>query len=157
MFVNPHSLDIDPTCRLVAHEALIDSGMGFSGHLGGYHVEMHHVMTRRGLMALSAVHRLWARVSELRKVPGRALMARGAVRSKKSKMPVLVLMTGGAIESRFQRGKVGVAQWACSPNLRLFAFLLEVAHKRGQLFIFDGHALCLSHPELGQRPVVHYG
>ena len=60
MFVNPHSLNIDPTCRLVAHEALIDSGMGFSGHLGGYHVEMHHVMTRRGLYQIrmpGVVHR----------------------------------------------------------------------------------------------------
>ena len=47
--------DIVPRGGLVAQKTLAYVGMRLAGHAGRDHLEMHHVMARRGLMALGTV------------------------------------------------------------------------------------------------------
>ena len=59
MLVPANAADVVPAIRLVAAVALLDAGMLLPGDLLGNHLEVHHVMTRRRLVALGAVRRCW--------------------------------------------------------------------------------------------------
>lgn len=55
MFVPASSLDIVPARGLVALVTLLDSGVRFTRDLCRDHLEVHHVVARRCLVALVAV------------------------------------------------------------------------------------------------------
>ena len=54
MFEKADSLDVVPRGCLMANEALADLGVFLFSDHHGYHFEVHHVVARRGLMALGA-------------------------------------------------------------------------------------------------------
>ena len=56
VLVPSHSSNVVPACRLMAHEALVDFGIFFASNLLRDHPKVFHVVTRRSLMALVAVH-----------------------------------------------------------------------------------------------------
>ena len=55
VFVPSDPPDIGPRGRLMAHEALADVSVWPIRDASRDHVEVHHVVTRRGLVALDAV------------------------------------------------------------------------------------------------------
>ena len=54
VLVETHSLDVIPGGGLVTEEALADFGLFHVRDPHRDHLEMHHVVARRGLMALEA-------------------------------------------------------------------------------------------------------
>ena len=54
VFVKADALDVVPRDRLMAEEALVHFRIGLAGDFHGDHLEVHHVVAGRGLMALGA-------------------------------------------------------------------------------------------------------
>ena len=54
VFVESDSFDVVPRSRLMAEETLVHLRVGFAGDFHGDHLEVHHVVAGRGLMALRA-------------------------------------------------------------------------------------------------------
>lgn len=57
MLIPADAPDVVPRIGLMAEIALLDAGMFLPGDLFGHHLEVHHVMAWRRLMALCAVRR----------------------------------------------------------------------------------------------------
>ena len=104
MFVISNAADIVPGRGLVT--AITLGYVGYSaasgypliflpGDLLRDHVEVHHVMTSRSLVALSAVKRAWCRMLEFSDSPIGCRMALGAIFAEEPKMPVF-----GGVASR---------------------------------------------------------
>ena len=90
--------------------ALLDGGMRLAGYLLGDHVEMHHVVTGRGLVALGAVQRGRGWMTKLRERPGGCGVAGCAVVAEQLEVAVVVLMAHGTIENHLMGGKVRVGK-----------------------------------------------
>ena len=54
VFVEADAFDVVPRRRLMAEEALINLGLFDASGLHRNHLEVHHIMAGRGLMALRA-------------------------------------------------------------------------------------------------------
>ena len=74
-----------------------------SGDFLGNHVEMHHVVTRRRLMTLSAVARCGGRVSKFWNRPRICPVALRAISTEQAKVFVFRPVTTRAIEEGFLR------------------------------------------------------
>ena len=109
MLVIANAFDVVPSRRLVALVTLVDFGDGLAGHLGRNHLKMHHVMARRGLVALGAIRGFWRRMSELWDRPFGRPVALGAVLAEEFEVPILGGMAGRAIQDRLLRGEARMA------------------------------------------------
>ena len=81
-----------------------------SGDLFRNHVEVHHVVARRGLMTLGARLRRGRRVTELGDGPLRCRVARSAIGAEQTYVPVLGLVTCCAVQQRFFGLQIGVGR-----------------------------------------------
>ena len=94
-----------PQGRLMALVTLADFGTRLAGDLG-HHVETHlHIVARRRLVALDAVHGFGRRMPELRDRPLRRPVALGTVLAEERLVPILGGMAGHAIQDRLLRGE----------------------------------------------------
>ena len=75
VFVPSDSFDVVPTGCLMAEETLVDLCVRLSANLLIDHLEMHHVMARRRLMALRAGLRGGGWMAKLRDRPLRRAVA----------------------------------------------------------------------------------
>lgn len=66
----------------MAFETLVDASVRFPGDCGGDHLEVHHVMAGRSLVALGAVTRIAGGVSEIGNGPAVGCMAGRTVSAK---------------------------------------------------------------------------
>lgn len=82
----------------MASIALLDIRVRLTGHLLRDHLEVHHVMAGRRLMALRAIERAGGRVAEFRNRPHRRRVTRGAVVTEQPKVAVVIPMACGAVE-----------------------------------------------------------
>ena len=101
MFVKADSLDVVPRGRLMAEEALADLRVRLARDAHRNHFEVHHVMARRGLMALRAGLRDGRRVAEFRDRPLRRAVALRAVISEQSHVAIFRPVARCAVEQRF--------------------------------------------------------
>ena len=100
--------NIRPGGRAVALEALLDFRVWFAGDLRGHHVEVHHVVTGRRLVALRAVSGLRGGMTKRRNRPHLRAMALRAVTSHESEVGVFVAVARGAVEKCFTTGQAGL-------------------------------------------------
>ena len=157
MLVPSHPLDVVPRSRLMAQVTLIDLGVRLTGDLGRDHLEMHHVVARRGLVALGAVLGGRRGVPELRDRPLRRCVALGTVLAEKLEVPILVGMASGAIQDGLFRGKArmafrSVARWPVSADPVEEVFPHHSVFTDGWVVGFQ-----LAEADPGQRQVVHVG
>lgn len=103
VLVPARSLDVGPGCRLMTLVALVDLRMRLPRDLLGNHVEVHHVMTRRCLMALRTVHGSGRGVAEPRDRPLCRQVALGAILTEEIEVAIVVGVTGRAVQERFCR------------------------------------------------------
>ena len=54
MLVKADAFDVVPRGGLMAEKALVDLGIRLAGDFHGDHLKVHHVVARRGLVALGA-------------------------------------------------------------------------------------------------------
>ena len=73
------------------------------------HVEVHHVVTRRRLVALGAVERAWRRMLEFSNSPTGCCVALGALLAEQAHVLVFGQMTSGAVEGFARRTLVELA------------------------------------------------
>lgn len=100
VFKPADSFDIIERVCAMALETLVHLSMFPAGNTPVNHLEMHHVVTRRCLMALRTVFRSWRRVQEWRNPPGRSRMTVCAVPSKQLAMRITVAVAACAVELR---------------------------------------------------------
>ena len=89
---------------LVAPEALLDACMLFAADWLIHHVEVHHVVAWRRLVALRTLGRFRARMQIAADLPGGDLVACGAIDAEKALMLVPGRMAGLAVEVRTPAG-----------------------------------------------------
>ena len=97
VLVPPDALDVVPRRRLMARVTLVDLSMLPPRYLHRHHLKVHHVMTRRCLVALGAVGGTGRRVSELGNRPSRRRVTLSAVRAEKLPVAILVAVAGIAV------------------------------------------------------------
>ncbi len=88
VLVEADAFDVVPRGGLVAQEALLHTRVRLSGYGHRNHSEVFHVMTRRRLMALSAVARNCGWMAKFRDGPLRCGVALRAVRTEQAKVLV---------------------------------------------------------------------
>ena len=91
VFVESNAFDVVPRSGLMAEEALTDLGFFHFRHAHRNHLEVHHVVAGRGLMALGAGLRDGRRMAEFRDRPLRRGVALRAVAAEQSDVSVLGL------------------------------------------------------------------
>ncbi len=101
MLVPADAFDIVPRRGLVALFALIDPRVRPTGYARRNHLEVHHVVTRRSLVALAAIIRFWRRMFVFgnRPVVGRVTLC--TIAAKNILVAIVVRVAGSAIEDRF--------------------------------------------------------
>ena len=87
----------------MASKALIHLGMFFAGHLHRNHLEMSHIVTGGGLMALRTFHRARGRMTIFRNTPLHRRMTGYAIDAEYLAVGILIRMASRAIEGRFER------------------------------------------------------
>ena len=111
----------------MAQEALVDLGVILfrDGHRN--HLEVHHVVARRSLMALGAVQGSGRGMAELRNGPCDGAVTLRAVLAEQSEVPVLGPVTCGAIQyhllrrqAHAPRPRVYFAVWLIDPAQELY-------------------------------------
>ncbi len=121
MLVVSDSANVVPDGRLVTAVALTDFDFAatprdlrvfLAGNGFGDHVEMHHVVTWGGLMALGAGGRVRRRVLVALDCPFRSRMALGTILAKQPEVPVLGRMASQAIERDIGRVLVDLIEVA---------------------------------------------
>ena len=107
MLVVANAADVIPGRGLVAAITLVHlswpAASGYlriflSGNLLRNHVEVHHVVARRSLVALSAVERAWRRMLEFSNSPTGCCVALCAVYAEQSQVPVFSGVASSAVE-----------------------------------------------------------
>jgi hypothetical protein len=107
MLVVANAADVIPGRGLMAAVTLVDlswsAASGYlriflSGDLLRNHVEVHHVVTRRSLVALSAVERARGRMLEFSDSPARCCVTLGAVFAEQSQVPVFGQMASSTVK-----------------------------------------------------------
>lgn len=130
--------------------------MLLTGHSGGNHVEVAHVVTRRGLMALGTVDRAWRWMAEIRDRPVRRQVTLNAIVSKEPVMRVLGAMTRFAVEHGFKRRDAWMSGWRFASRLVVIdpgtQPLIGLITLFRNLTLFD-----LPQSNLGKSLVVHVG
>ena len=108
MFVVAKTADVVPGRGLVAAITLgylsWPAASGYlriflSGNLLRNHVEVHHIVARRSLVALSAVERAWRRMLEFSNSPTGCCVALCAFYAEQSQVPVFSGVASSAVES----------------------------------------------------------
>jgi hypothetical protein len=135
VFVPAHALDVVPGGGLVARKALLHARLRLARHPGRDHLEMLHVVTRRPTVALGAIRRTRGRMPKCGNRPGPSRVAPGAVASEQRLVPVLVGVTGCAVERRLRRRPAVAAECAPGPVQRaaLFGTALPDSGKSGMI------------------------
>lgn len=108
VFDHTHSLDVIPRGRLMTKKALIQFGVRLSRERGGHHGKMHHVVARRGLVALSALGRACGWMNELRDRPLSRGVALRAVGAEETLMSIFACVAADALEHRLVGSDAGV-------------------------------------------------
>ena len=107
MFVISNAADVIPRGGLVTAITLVHLGcpaacsylrIFLSGDLFRNHVKVHHVVTRRSLVALSAVERAWGGMLEIGNSPCGSRVALGALRAEQPHMPIFGGVASDAVE-----------------------------------------------------------
>ena len=101
MLVKTNATNVVPRSRLMAEEALAYLRVRLARDAHRNHFEVHHVVARRGLMALRAGLRDGRRVAEFRDRPLRPAVASRAIVSEQSHVAVFGLVARCAVEQRF--------------------------------------------------------
>ena len=101
MLVKTNAPNVVPRSRLMTEETLADLRVRLARDAHGNHFEVHHVVARRGLMALRARLRDGRRMPEFRDCPLRRAVALRAIVSEESHVAVLGLMARCAVEQCF--------------------------------------------------------
>ena len=101
MLVKTNTPDVVPRGRLMAEEALADLRVWLARDAHRNHFEVHHVVARRGLMALRAGLRDGRRVAEFRDCPLRRAVTLRAIVSEQTHVAVFGLVARCAVEQRF--------------------------------------------------------
>ena len=137
----------------MAEEALVDLGLFHFRHAHRNHLEVHHVVTRRGLMALSAGLRYGRRMAEFRDRPLRRRVALRAVVAEQTDVPVLGLMARRAIKEGFL-----ALQLRCGRRQRATRALEEPRGEVGARFGGRVRLLRhLPHADLCEGDMIHFG
>ena len=119
VLVPSHTLYVVPGRRLMAQIALGYVGMFVTGNPSGDHVEVTHVVTRRSLMALCAVGRIWRWVPKNRNRPVHGHMALSAIAPEEPIVPVLVAVACCTIEDGFKWRSACVGVRKLAPRLMM--------------------------------------
>ena len=97
----------------MAEEALIHLGLRHAGGRHRNHLEVHHVVARRSLMALGAVQGSGRGMAELRNGPCDGAVTLRAVLAEQSEVPVLGPVACGAIQYHLLLRQAGASQPGC--------------------------------------------
>ena len=90
-----------PRIRLMTQEALVDLGVFLTGDHFRHHLEMHHVVARRRLMALGAITRGGRWMKEPCDSPSGRIVAVGAVAPKQFPVRIAIAVTACADQPVF--------------------------------------------------------
>ena len=112
VLVPPHAADVVPGGGLVAEEALVYLRVLLTGDLHRDHLEVHHVVARRRLMALGARLVGGRGVAKFGDGPFLGGMALGAVGPEEAVVAVFGLVATDAVEQRFFAAELGLKRWA---------------------------------------------
>lgn len=94
------ALDVVEGVGLMAKEALLDASSGVPGDASVHHLEVHHVVARRGLVALHTVLRTGRRAPEGGDRPSRRIVTALAVPAEQRPMRIPVDVATRAVEGR---------------------------------------------------------
>ena len=147
MFVVANTADVIPRSRLVAEETLADLRIGLAANLLVDHLEVHHVVARRGLVALRAGLRRGRWVAEFGDCPLRRAVALRAVGAEEADVPVFGLVTRRAVEQRLRALQMGRERWGIA--------LLEPGDERRTRRIVCGSGADLLQTNARQGDVIH--
>ena len=98
MLVKTDATNVVPRSRLMTEETLADLRVRLARDAHRNHFEVHHVMARRGFMALRARLRNGRRMPEFRDRPLRRAVTLRAVRAEQPHVAVFGLVANRAIE-----------------------------------------------------------
>ncbi len=150
MFIPTGAFDVIPRGGLVALRTLVDSRVWLASDASRNHLEVHHVVAGRRLVALGAVHRIGGRMSKFREGPLVCGMTLCAILTKQFEMAIVVGMAGPAVKR---------CLGDCNAMMRRSLMFGPHENFLTQDFIFAVGcvAVQLPQPDLGQRFVVHVG
>ena len=144
------SQDVVPERGLVTLKALVDTGVRLTSNTRRNHLEVHHVVTRRRLMALRAILGGGRRMLELSNRPAIRRVALSAILTEQLEMAVVVRVASRAVQRRFFNADVFVRRVASmGPGSQQCS--------GGLVFGVRGVLVKLSHANLYQCLVIHVG
>ena len=120
MLVKTNAPNVVPRSRLMADVALgnlhifaarVARSVRLTGDFLVYHFKVHHIMARRGLMALGAILRARRRMLKRGNRPLRRRVARSAVLTEQSEMLVFCRVATRAVEFCFERRNERMIFW----------------------------------------------
>lgn len=112
----------------MALETLIHACVRFTSDAGRDHLEVHHVVAGRCLMALGTVHRARRWVTELGNCPLVGRVALGAILTEQLEVAIVVRVASRAVQGRFAGRDVRVRRGgAIGPGDKLLVECLVLA------------------------------
>jgi len=150
MFIPTGAFDVIPRGGLVALRTLVDSRVRLTSDASRNHLEVHHVVAGRRLVALGTVHRIGGRMSKFREGPSVGGMTLCAILAKQFEMAIVIGMAGPAVER---------CLCGCNTTMRRCPMFGPHEDFLTQDFIFAVGCVTvqLTQTDLGQSLVVHVG